>query len=315
VSLYFVMMQRDDPSLRRWLDHYTAITPPDHLIVLDNGSTEPATLGLLRQAEADGVRVIRDFDAHEHFRRKGEIIASVIDSLPSDDGTFAVPVDCDELLVVFTDHGLSTSAADIREEFDRLRPFDCSFRIEYSLFNVPERAWLFRPQHYQKSFTKAGQLASLDHGYHWARSISGPKHELTRFAYLHYHNPSWRDWWRLARLKLLHTWDIDIPEQRTAFLSASPLAGGHLLEQVRGGEAAYLGKYDDELCIGWNHTAPGLVTLNEPGRPPALWNGAAYLRANPDVAAHYELGALYHYLSHGRRECRRLRSLPVGAAR
>jgi Glycosyl transferase family 2 len=313
-DLHFVMMQRDDVSLARWLDHYATITPPDHLIIVDNGSTDTATLERLHQAELDGVRVIRDFGTQEHFRCKGELLASIIDSLPSDDATFAVPVDCDEFLAVFTPHGLSIAPADILAEFDRLLSFNGTFRIEYSLHNVPEAPHWYYPKHYQKGFTKAGQIQSLDHGHHNPTSIRDTRVELTRFVYLHHHNPGWAEWWRLARLKFLHKWDIDVPEQREALLAAWPLAGRHMLEQIRDGEGAYLSKYSGEFQIQWNPECPGLIRLREPETAPTIWNGAAYLRSNSDVAAHYTLGALYHYIAHGRREGRRLRSLPVGAA-
>ena len=306
--VFFVMMQKDDPSLSRWLRHYTKLVPPQHLVILDNGSSNETTRGLLRKAETLGVSVIYSMSSHQHFIDKAVHLSTVIDAIEDDGQTFAVPVDCDELLAVFTDTGLSIAQDDIMAEFARLLTFDCTFRIEYSLHNVPEAPHWYYPKHYQKGFTKAGQLESLDHGYHNPVSIREKRVELTRFAYLHYHNPAWADWWRLARLKFLHSWDIDVPEQRAALLAAWPLAGRHMLEQIRDGEASYLNKYSDEFQVQWNPECSGLIRIREPNDAPVIWNGAAYLRSNPDVAAHYTLGALYHYIAHGRREGRKLRA-------
>ena len=81
-----------------------------------------------------------------------------------------------------------------------------------------------------------------------------------------------------------------------------------MLEQIRDGEASYLNKYSDEFQVQWNPECSGLIRIREPNDAPVIWNGAAYLRSNPDVAAHYTLGALYHYIAHGRREGRKLRA-------
>lgn len=138
-TIRIVMMQRDEgPMLMAWLSYYGRIFGFENLTIFDNGSHDPLTLHLLVQAERCGATVRRDRDDPSDFHGKGLHFAEQIrlwDDTEVYD--FALPVDCDEFLVVIGDEGLSTSRDRILEEFASHLGEKRALRIGSSLFNIP----------------------------------------------------------------------------------------------------------------------------------------------------------------------------------
>lgn len=295
-----VMMQRDEGDmLLRWLSHYSGLFGFENLSIMDNGSTDPFTLEILRIAEQRGVRIYWDLGTKHDFVNKGGHVANIIRHWDASfDYDFALPVDCDEFLGVLTDDGLATSAAAVLTELDRLRSMRTALRIDMSLFNVPGRPGWFSPdRHFHKGFLPANSLATMDNGYHAPESRHAPGYETTRLVYLHWHNRSFKAVVERARRKLGNLVDVDNCDALIEYEKKPKAPSAHLVKTVLMTPEEYADKYKQELNFFAASPGEGLNFLSHSTwlRP---WDPHRYLAANKDVRA-YALGPLHHYLKLG----------------
>ncbi len=293
----FATMQRNEGRrLRHWVEHHAAISGHRRLTILDNGSSDPDTIQVLAEARKRGCTVL-DFPGRHHFENKGSIVADVIrdwDQTRLYD--FAIPCDADERLAVWTDEGVDASPAAVMAELARYVGSKSAFRIDTSLFNVPERAGWYAPDiHFHKSFLPARTIGSLDLGFHWAESrfTTGQRH--TRLVWLHEHNGTFAEAQRNARWKLEDRVDLNDPAALDSYAAAG-LPGAHLVSTLSMTDTDYRARYDDRLRLS---VGPRTELMLPGSRDPVPWNGKAYLLTHPDVARNWELTALQHYTRHG----------------
>ncbi|MBB3172994.1 hypothetical protein FHR90_000812 [Endobacter medicaginis] len=310
-SVLVVTMQRDEGAmLSRWLAHYASLFSMTNLAIVDNGSTDTMTLELLGFAERSGARVLRHYATDLDFLEKGRVVTEVIHTLEADAHRrwqrydFIIPVDCDELLGVFTRDGVSLTPDDIHAEFHAWRGIDRVLRVGMSLFNVPGQDGWFSPNRsFHKGIVPGGELMALDKGFHSPVLRSGDAHERTRLTYLHYHNAPFAVLRRKARLKLQEPYAActDL-EQLRRYARDPAVPGNHLIADLLLTEAEYEAIYDHELRIMVNPASPTLLYS-----PAGLvrWDAEAYLALNPDVRE-YGLGPLEHYVACGWTEGRAL---------
>ncbi len=197
-------MQRDETALLEpWLRHHGMLFGLENLVVLDNGSREPAVLDTLARHERAGVRVERAHAAPRDFLDKGLHVARVIAELDRLGGyDFALPIDCDEFLAVFDEHGLSCSRGAVDAAFDALLGERRALGIELSLANVVGRPGWFVADTLPKGFLPAGSVLDIDHGFHRPRSRLADGMRPTRFCFLHFHNKPFPTLLAHARRKL-----------------------------------------------------------------------------------------------------------------
>ena len=303
-----LMMQRDEgDTLARWLGHYGGLFGYENLHIFDNGSQDRFTLELLREAESNGSRLYRGFDTQHDFQNKGGHFGNIIRHLDNSERyDFALPLDCDEILAVFTEAGLSTDHAAILAEIDTLKGETASLRLDMSMFNVPERPGWFAPdRHFVKGFLPANSIDILDNGQHEPKSRLKQGHVRTRLTYLHYHNRPFEVARALARKKLSDLVDVDDRKALRAYAKVPGAPGTHLIRTLFMSRADYVHRYEQEVQV---FVPPGGASnlLLEHGKT-MVWDAEAYLDRNPDVRR-YELTALHHYLKHGFIEGRKLRT-------
>lgn len=301
-----LMMQRDEgPLLARWLRYYGNLFGADNLTIMDNGSTDPETLSYLQSAELAGTTVMRDFVSAHDFQHKGGHFVNIIRHIwdPNGGYDFALPVDCDEFLAVFTEQGISTKREDILGEFEGLKDAVMSLRIPLSMFNVPDRPGWYAPiTNFHKGFVRAGTLKIMDSGQHEPITAT-PGYQSTRFTYLHEHNRPYAEFRRRLMLKLRGMVDTEDAEALTSYLENPPAHGAHIAEALRMSEADYLSRYSD-MPLVWVPTFSGRSKIEVDGLL-GWWSNEKYLLNNPDVGG-YHLGLLQHYLTFGWREGRRI---------
>lgn len=306
-----VMMQRDEgPMLMAWLSYYGRIFGFENLTIFDNGSHDPLTLHLLAQAERCGAIVRRDRDDPSDFHGKGLHFAEQIRLWDETDiYDFALPVDCDEFLVVIGDEGLSTSRDRILEEFASHLGERRALRIGSSLFNIPSQpGWFALDTAFIKGLLPARSIAVVDNGQHNPSSRLAPGYALTRFSYLHWHNHEFEEMQRRARAKLSNS--LLDPNDRVALTryAATPnLPGRHLVDILLEDETHYLSRYNSmlHLYLPWARAAsalpvhldnaPALLRDRQIAKP---WSGSAYRKFHQDVKG-WPLGPLMHFLLHG----------------
>ena len=302
-----IMMQRDEGEmLSRWLVHYSGLFGIKNLTVLDNGSVDPYTIALLREAEAAGADVMWQFNTPHDFHNKGGHFGNIIRHWDSSFRyDYALPVDCDEILAVFAEDGLSTDYDPIHQELSRLKYLRCALRLDMSLFNVPERSNWFAPvRHFHKGFLPAYSLEILDNGFHEPRSRLQEGFRSTRLTYLHWHNRDYDELLERIRTKLQSVVNVDDREALAEYSKKPGAVGGHMIQMLLSDKASYRTLYDQDVKV---YVAPGGAS-NLLQRPDGIsfWSAHEYLEANRDVRP-YELTALHHYLRVGFFEKRSLR--------
>lgn len=306
----FSMQKDEEERLVNFLNHYKKLVKhPSDITIFDNGSTRELTCAILAQAELEGVTVIRDFSRFEDFRNKGNIIADHIRhvDLTGECYDFALPVDCDELLAVFTKDKMSIDPVDIDAHFNELKGHHGAFRIDISLFNHPVHKNFYHPERYfYKGFIKSGTVKDIDLGFHVPTSRLEPGYLSTSFVYLHYHHTTYQQWRALAKNKVRQWVNPDDEKALAAFI-ADPSrgeTGAYAIKCLQMSEDDYNCQYDDKPQLVF-YTDLDVIWVSTPNGQRVRWNGQAYNQRHLDVKAYYP-GALMHYLRQGYYENRAL---------
>jgi hypothetical protein len=328
-----ITMQKDEGLLLdAWLRYYGYLFGFGNLEVLDNGSGDSLTCGILRQFEAVGVTVHRQFTSIAEFEAKGRIVAGIIEGWDRTHAyDFALPCDIDEFLALFTDDGLTCRRDRIEDTLDELIGCEQALWMETSLFNVPSQPGWFHAEIFPKGFLPSRSILSLDSGYHIPRSRLREGTRRTDFTYLHYHNKPYALVQEHTRRKLAPRVDLNDLDALRAYTGP----GAHMTKDLLMSREEYVLQFDRALTLrlepfpvlmrvlgardgmvtgeaGRGHNlASEAVTLRLPasaGCPAELvsFDGRGYLGDHPDVAARSGRG-LPHYLYYGFQEGRRLR--------
>lgn len=293
------MQKNEGPLLLRWFNHYSRLFGTQNLTVLDNGSTDRYTLKILAHFESFGAKIRREHADHRDFDQKGGHFLNIIKSWDAEfDYDFAIPVDCDEFLAVFTDHRVSVDVVDIMTELNSLKKVQCALRIDTSLFNVPNDPGWFSPiRHFHKGFLPAKSILELDNGQHAPVSKLKDGHISTRLTYLHWHNRSLPDLKAATIRKLEGRVDINDPEAMQEYGRNPALPGNHLVVNLLLTAKVYKSIYSKELCLSVSDLTEKSTEFRE-NKVKWRWNATDYLANNPDVLE-YGLGPLHHYIRTG----------------
>ncbi len=111
----FMMQKDEDDLLPIWIKYYSALFGPENINIFDNGSRSYFVRQVLRDAEANGVRVIYKYSLKIDFEKKGKVLANDF-LLHQDKFDCFIPVDCDEFIAVETKSGWTCDAEAIKLE-------------------------------------------------------------------------------------------------------------------------------------------------------------------------------------------------------
>ncbi len=325
-----IMMQKDeDLVLEPWLIHHGYLFGFENLTIFDNGSNLPAVHEVLNRFEAAGVTIVRRYTEEQDWLAKGDYFTSCIKTWDhTADYDFAIPLDCDEFLALFTETGLTTNRSAIHDYLDTLAGCEDVLSVETTNYNVPGHPGWFWPSRGLKNFFAARTIGMLDHGFHVATSLKSDATSATRLTHLHYQHKPYPVVIEHAKRKLRPHVDINDLDAILAFHGPCE----HLVRYFRQSEAEYLRQFDTEMIFGFAglsailtafgfqselFTAPPqpleatlgpALTIRLPADTVApartlLFDAAAYLRDNIDVAA-IGTNGLIHYLYNGYHEHR-----------
>jgi len=173
VVLGLIMMQKDEgPLLEAWLRYHERLTPPTNIWVLDNGSSDPQTLAALADAEARGLRVIRDYPTNSDYQVKDEIFVRLIGQMQDEGADFTIPLDCDEFLICRNDDiPASFAPEELRAVIADALTKPGHFMMRGSYYNVTGRAQSFVFGQERSVCFGRSRVTGLDHGYHNARTV------------------------------------------------------------------------------------------------------------------------------------------------
>ena len=329
-----VMMQKDeDDLLEPWVRYYGYLFGLENLTIFDNGTTSKKLIEDQRRFERGGVRIIRKYDQNEHWLAKGDLFSMIIkawDQGPEYD--FAVPLDCDEFLAIYTDQGISCHREKIHRYLDGLIGRPEVLSLDTTHYNVPGHGGWFWPTRGSKRFFASHNIGTLDHGFHIATARRSSEVYATRLTHLHFHHKPYETLMEHARRKLGMFIDVDDEAARESY--AGPNC--HLTRHFRVSKAQYTEQFNNHLLFGFPDFALTLealgltswVTSLTPGHQTVSRGGVAtvrlpsvasfvfdpefYLSENIDVAA-TPSNALEHFLTFGFYEGRSAQ--PVQGAR
>lgn len=329
-----IMMQRDERLLLdAWFRYYGHLFGFENLTVFDNGSVDPQVIATLRTYERAGADIRWGHDRHADFLAKHHHVRNVVKYWDAHiDYDFALPLDCDEFLALYTENGITCSRDALHAAFDELIGEQRAIGFTSCLFNMPGHPGGFRAVYFPKSFMARNTLDKIDRGFHaiTSRVQEGLRH--TDFTYLHMHHKPFALLLEHARRKLRHVAPVDDLEALRHYQGG----GLHLVPYFFMTEADYLAQFstgqfirfpafvnqmralgivDSFFCTeqpaepALPRDGAGIVDLRggEPGRL-IPFNAATYLRLNPDVAA-AGWPALRHYAECGMTEGRTISDL------
>ena len=242
-----IMMQRDETLLLEpWLRYHGYLFGFDNLYVFDNGSRDPIIDKILTRYEMVGVTVVRGLDDDSDFLNKGSHIGYLISRLDQIGGyDFAIPLDCDEFLSIFTEDGVSCDRTAIHRYLDRQTNTNGVLHVGTTLFNVPGRAGWFWPQRGAKRFFYRDTLDVLDHGFHIAQSRKSQAIIDTPLTHIHFHHKPYEMLLDHSRRKLAPYVDVTDPEALRAFQGPNCHTVRHLLVA----EQDYQSQFDDKVLV------------------------------------------------------------------
>ena len=76
-----MMQKNENLLLLPWITYHRNLVDPDIIFIFDNGSTDPHTLAILRDAEESGLSINRAFSEQKHYFEQGIIFANLIKEL------------------------------------------------------------------------------------------------------------------------------------------------------------------------------------------------------------------------------------------
>lgn len=199
-----LMMQKNEGELlRAWVLYHSRLFGAENLFILDNYSTDLATIAALDLAENMGANVKRDID---NFQRKGIYFSDMIASMSNMYDVF-FPLDCDEFVCVLKNDRVSSDRDEIDAELARLISSPCLIRISKAILNVP---------HTNGGYISSGMKIAvagkedtrLDMGFHlydFVNKSPTVDPELiveSQLAHMHFHYKTFPELLKSARAKL-----------------------------------------------------------------------------------------------------------------
>ena len=206
-----IMMQKnEDLLIEPWILHHAYLFGFENIFIYDNGSSSPVAIEVLSRYQQVGVNVIWDKDTPSDFNRKGWIIGDLIKSLQlSGQYDFYIPLDCDELLALAGDSGLTVSQNAILSYFSSQIEQTKILRVTRCLLNVPGSIDVFAILGHKKAILPARQFKSLDHGFHEGELTTGKDAVQTDIVYIHLHNKPFASMLQSAKDKLAPFVDVE----------------------------------------------------------------------------------------------------------
>lgn len=222
-----ITMQKNETYLlEAWIKYYAYLFGIENVYILDNGSTKEETKALLALYAQQGCHIVYQYNAHDDFESKGEIIGNIIKSWDEQDTyDFVIPIDIDEFIILHKNYP-SCDKEKIHDYFQSLIGIQDAFIMQESYLNIYGEAGFFSPTRVPKCFFASKTIQSLDHGFHHPVSKYSSVCKYTQLAYLHFHNRSFQETLELAKEKLSQHVDIhNLPE-----LKEYEGPGGHLVK-------------------------------------------------------------------------------------
>lgn len=185
-----VMMQKDQTRLLDpWLRYNAFIFGASNLYILDNGSTDPAVLARLEQAESEGVRVIRDYNRPEHAANRGEIVTGFLRRLEAEEPfDFLMPLDCDMFVAYQAPDGrVDTSTDGVLNYLNSNHKDEAKILMTRGAYlSLPGFKGFYHFKNTRRCFFAAGSVGEVESRYHLGKSRRSEEESRTALVHFHY---------------------------------------------------------------------------------------------------------------------------------
>lgn len=185
-----VMMQKDEIRLLDpWLRYSAFIFGASNLHVLDNGSTDPVVLARLEQAEAEGVRVIRDYNQPEHAANRGAVVTEVLQRLEAEEPfDFLMPLDCSMFIAYLAPDGrVDTSTDGVLNYLNSNHKDDPKILMTRGAFlSLPGFKGFYHFKNTRRCFFASGSVGEVASAYHQGKSRRSDVEGRTALVHFHY---------------------------------------------------------------------------------------------------------------------------------
>jgi len=184
----FMMQKNEQNLLDLWLRYHSHVFGAENLFVLDNGSNIPQVKQRLRQAEADGVNVLWQYNEKSHFEGKGKIFRDLMWNLPPSDYDFVMPLDCDEFVAHQSLDGAVSCDPEVITAYlaNQHKGDPRVLLIRGSYFNIPAQTGAYFFASERKCFFAHGMVKALGMGFHQATSQKSDIEVRTELVHFHY---------------------------------------------------------------------------------------------------------------------------------
>lgn len=233
----FMMQKNEQNLLDLWLRYHAHVFGAENLFVLDNGSTLPDVRQRLRRAEAEGVNVLWEYTAKEHFETKGKLFRNLMWQLPLDEFDFVMPLDCDEFIAHQALDGTITCEPEEITGYlaDKHMQDPRVLLIRGSYFNVPGQAGSYFFASERKCYFAHGMVKALGMGFHQGTSKKSDVEVRTELVHFHYRYKPFHLFDAHAREKLA----ARVQEFESDQIKGYKGKGSHLARFLAMGEESY----------------------------------------------------------------------------
>jgi hypothetical protein len=251
------MQKNESDLLPLWLGYHSMLFGAENLVVIDNGSFEPAVLRELVRAERRGTRVLREFSGNDSFENKGEIVGALISEYEAT-GRFDVffPLDCDEFVGAHVGGEARFDQEAIFLELQRCRSETSPLKIAGSYYNFPGPGNRFFFFEESKVFFNSGTFRFMDGGFHSGVSKLETPELKTNIIHVHYQHKPLELLKAHAREKLKAHVDVNDEAQLRAFTGSGShlvkyffIDADHYENMFDAGAAVQLPKFIEQLKI------------------------------------------------------------------
>jgi len=248
LRIALVMMQKNERLLLDyWLSYHQVITDPASIFVFDNGSTDPQTLAILREAKANGINVNKNYDRQKDYYDRGIIFAALIKQLDAvNPHDFYFPMDCDEFLACEMDGKPSCLPSDIKKTLEKHKKSDKVLTLPHKHVNSPYHKNRYsKTESCKKCFFARDACEFLSDGFHEGRSHSGEEYLESNITYFEFHYKPYSEHLRLSRQKIEYL----LPDLKRRTLSGYVKKRGsnyHAAIALLQSEYAYMRSFDTQ---------------------------------------------------------------------
>ena len=165
VRMRCLMMQRNQTALlEAWFRYHGHLFGLESLTVLDNGSTDPDTVDILRRHGRAGATIAWHCKTDADFARRHAVFEEIVVGWQPENFDLALALECDEYVTVFTERGLSCRRDDIETHLAGLRGSGRRYDVVWAMRAVPDRPGYYRPMSTARTLIGSGPTTGAAHG-------------------------------------------------------------------------------------------------------------------------------------------------------